>query len=131
MPQHQNTTTSVSAFTNLDARAERARDCARLYAQHKTLQAVGRAMGLTKERVRQLLTEGHRRGWIRIPGRSAARRAVRKQLEAHGLAGYLERHPRCSTLAELAKTLKTSEETLTRMLTKAELRLIAQVFATR
>lgn len=123
---------TFAAWTKiLDARAERARACAHLYGQKKTLLEVGLAMNLTKERVRQLLAEGHRRGWITIRGRSNARRAVRKQVEAYGLAGYLARHPRCSTLTELAKTLKTSEETLARMLTKAELRLIAQIFATR
>ncbi|QOJ33796.1 MAG: hypothetical protein HRU82_02010 [Nitrospira sp.] len=63
-----------------------------------------------------------------MPGRSRARRAVRKQLEVYG-RGYLPKHPRCTTLAALAGTLKTTEETLERMLTKSALRLITQTFA--
>lgn len=123
--------TTPSQLIAIEERAERAKECARLYARHRTLQATGQEMGLTKERVRQLLAEGHRRGWIAMPGRSRARRAVRKQLEVYGLAGYLAKHPQCTTLGGLAKALRTTEETLARILTKSELRLITQAFAAR
>ncbi len=41
----------------------RCRYVASLYCKLGTLTAVGNAMGLTRERVRQIMNEGHRNGW--------------------------------------------------------------------
>jgi len=61
---------------------EQATECARLYCRLGTLRLVGECLKISGERVRQILTYGHRQGWICYRPRAARCDAIAKLPEA-------------------------------------------------
>lgn len=127
-PERPNPLFGTTTMTLKEQRA-RAFEIGMLYAQYGTLRAVAQHLGCAHERVRQILLEAKRQGWVALETRAECRTKVQRQLnDAGGVLQYVLDHPECLDYKTLAASLGTTYIILKKLLSPTDHRLLDRFF---